>query len=78
MDPHGAVAYLGAKQYLSGINHPTNMVFLETAHPAKFSESIEQVVGKIPLPAQLQAVKDKDEHFVSISPDLDLLKELLG
>ena len=75
MDPHGAVAYMGAKQYLSAHAHPTNMVFLETAHPAKFLESIEGVVGEIPLPPQLQLVKDKKEHFVSIPNDLQALKE---
>ena len=77
MDPHGAVAYMGAKQYLSAHNHPTNMVFLETAHPAKFSESMQGVVGDIPLPSQLQLVKDKKEHFVSIPNDLQALKKVI-
>lgn len=77
MDPHGAVAYLGAKLYQSAHDHPTNMVFLETAHPAKFSEAIEGVAGKIPLPPQLKSVKDKKEHFVSIPNELQALKELI-
>jgi threonine synthase len=78
MDPHGAVAYMGLKKYLSAHAHPTNMIFLETAHPAKFSESIEGVVGEIPLPPQLQQVKDKAEHFVSIPNELEALKAIIA
>lgn len=77
MDPHGAVAYMGAKQYVSMYQNPTNMVFLETAHPAKFSTAIEPLLGKIPLPAQLQMVADKNEQYVAIPNKLDALKAIL-
>ncbi len=78
MDPHGAVAYLGGKMYLSARQHPTNMVFLETAHPAKFAGAIESVVGEVPLPPQLQVVQDKREQFVSVGNDVEAVKSLLG
>lgn len=77
MDPHGAVALLGGRRYLSMLSHPTKMIFLETAHPAKFSEAIAEIVGEVPLPPQLQAVKDKIEQFVSISKDISSLKSIL-
>jgi len=39
-DPHGAVGYLGLKDYLQ--NHPDSYgVFLETAHPVKFLPAVE-------------------------------------
>ena len=76
-DPHGAVAYMGAKQYQRLAHHATNIVFLETAHPAKFAEAITDVVGEVPLPPQLMAVKDKMEQYVSIGCNAEALTVLL-
>ena len=61
-DPHGAVGYLGAKAYLS--NHPnTQVIFLETAHPTKFLDVVEDVVSKkIELPPQIKAVIDQKKQ----------------
>ena len=51
MDPHGAVGYLGL-----GRVRDRPGIFLETAHPAKFSEAIEEKLGeKVPLPEDLEA-----------------------
>ncbi len=52
-DPHGAVAYRALKEQLQ----PDEVgIFLETAHPAKFTETVEEIVGKgnVPMPARLQ------------------------
>ena len=55
-DPHGAVGYLGCKTYLEK-NTKAHCVFLETAHPTKFLDVVEQVVKtKQDLPKQIQAV----------------------
>ena len=35
-DPHGAVGYLGLKEYLNQQKEDLYGVFLETAHPVKF------------------------------------------
>ena len=61
-DPHGAVGYLGAKAYLS--NHPnTQVIFLETAHPTKFLDVVEDVISKkIELPPQIKAVIDQQKQ----------------
>ncbi len=61
-DPHGAVGYLGAKAHLS--NHSNSqVVFLETAHPTKFLDVVEDVIPeKIELPPQIQAVIDQQKH----------------
>lgn len=55
-DPHGAVAYLGLKKYLE--QHPNNYgIFLETAHPVKFLDVIEETLGISPeIPPQIQKV----------------------
>ena len=61
-DPHGAVGYLGAKAHLT--NHSNSqVVFLETAHPTKFLDVVEDVISKkIELPPQIQAVIDQQKH----------------
>lgn len=60
-DPHGAVGYLGCKSYLK--EHPeAHTVFLETAHPTKFLDVVEDVIlEQIALPPQIQAVIDKEK-----------------
>ena len=65
-DPHGAVGYLGLKEYLKG--HPTILgVFLETAHPVKFLEVVEPVINKrIEYPTQIKAVIDKTKEATYI------------
>ncbi|TNJ41696.1 threonine synthase [Tamlana fucoidanivorans] len=75
-DPHGAVGYLGCKSYLK--EHPNaHCVFLETAHPTKFLDVVEDVV-KIdqPLPKQIQEVMGKKKESTSIS-SYDELKSFL-
>ncbi|QIA08986.1 threonine synthase [Draconibacterium halophilum] len=53
-DPHGACGYQSLSEYLS--EHEVG-VFLETAHPAKFTETVEKVIGKgeVKLPNKLAA-----------------------
>ncbi|HET9052654.1 MAG TPA: threonine synthase, partial [Cyclobacteriaceae bacterium] len=59
LDPHGAVGYLGLKKYFSENNDATG-VFLETAHPAKFLEVVEDVLKqKITIPEKLVAFQHK-------------------
>ncbi|MDA9343670.1 threonine synthase [Algibacter sp.] len=64
-DPHGAVGYLGCKAYLK-VNPNAHCVFLETAHPTKFLDVVEDVIKQEqPLPEQIQAVMgNKKESFV--------------
>ncbi|HEU5290293.1 MAG TPA: threonine synthase [Cyclobacteriaceae bacterium] len=54
LDPHGAVGYLGLKKFLSQ-NPKSAGVFFETAHPAKFIETVEATLQtKITIPQTLQ------------------------
>ena len=59
VDPHGAVGYLGLKDYLK--DHPDAYgLFLETAHPVKFLPVIEPIVGKYQeLPDQVKNLVNK-------------------
>jgi threonine synthase len=47
LDPHSAIAYLGLKsQVVSGVSRTSPGVFLATAHPAKFAEIVEPIIGR--------------------------------
>lgn len=76
-DPHGAVGYLGAKEYIK--NHPeVHCVFLETAHPVKFLDVVEEVVQKIqPLPPQIKSIINKEKVSVKIDAYQELKSFLL-
>jgi threonine synthase len=76
-DPHGAVAYLGLKSYQQQIKN-TPGIFLETADPAKFIESVEPAIGKkIHIPERLQKTMSKEKQAVTIRNHYDDLKNLL-
>jgi threonine synthase len=77
MDPHGAVGYLGIRSFLSAFG-PGVGVFLETAHPGKFREVVEETLGKtIQLPDALQAFAKNKKLSVPMSTDFADLKEFL-
>jgi len=76
MDPHGAVGYLGIKEYQKS-NPDTYGIFLETAHPVKFLDVVEDTLGLSPeIPLQIMKVMDKDKKSVSIAT-YDELKQFL-
>ena len=76
-DPHGAVGYLGCKAYLEK-NTRAHCVFLETAHPTKFLNVVEDVVKiKQDLPKQIQAVIANKKVATTISNYSDLKAFLL-
>ena len=77
-DPHGAVGYLGCKAYLK--EHPeAYTVFLETAHPTKFLDVVEEVIlEKQTLPEQIQAVMNQKKVASKIASYEDLKAFLLN
>ena len=76
-DPHGAVGYLGCKAYLKN-NEDVHCVFLETAHPTKFLDVVEEVIKeKQPLPEQIQSVIHKTKVATKIGSYNELKSFLL-
>lgn len=70
LDPHGAVGYLGLKQYHSQYPGDINGIFLETAHPAKFNEVVEGAIQqKISLPPALEKFMQGKKQSVEISKE---------
>ena len=77
-DPHGAVGYLGCKDYLE-VNPNAHCVFLETAHPVKFLDVVEDTVEKsVPIPEQIKAVMDKEKVATRIKSYEDLKSFLIN
>jgi threonine synthase len=76
LDPHGAVGYLGLKKY---INTQTEVgVFLETAHPAKFKDTVEKVLSiEIKIPDYLKECLGKEKKSISMSSDFANFKSFL-
>jgi len=71
-DPHGAVGYLGAKEYQRK-NPNTLCLFLETAHPVKFLETVEETLSiKLSIPNQIKSVLEKEKKAIKTSTYEDL------
>ena len=60
VDPHGAVGYLGLQKH--GLQENEYGVFLETAHPVKFLDVVEDTLPvKVGIPEQIKKVIDKEK-----------------
>ena len=82
LEPHGAVAWAGLLDYLN--KYPENdtdnqlYVSLETAHPAKFPEEINKIIGIDPkLPPSLEGLDNKQEFFDKIELNYRAFKKYL-
>jgi threonine synthase len=77
LDPHGAIGYLGLKKYLS-LHQNVVGVFLETAHPGKFIDVVEDALQrKIDLPPALQAFMKGEKKSIQMSKDFKSFKKFL-
>ena len=70
-DPHGAVGYLGLKKY--NIQENEFGVFLETAHPVKFIDVVEETLPiKVEIPEQIKKVINNKKVALKASSYEDL------
>ena len=77
LDPHGAVGYCALKKYAAQHSFD-NAIFLETAHPSKFPEVVEEETKeKIVLPPQLAALIYKTKVSVLINKKFEDFKNYL-
>jgi threonine synthase len=79
LDPHGAVGLLALEAWLEGREgEGWRGIVLGTAHPAKFAEGVEPVVGRtLPLPEALAARMGTPPAFTVIAPRLPELSAAL-
>ena len=76
IDPHGAVGYLALKEYQK--TNDVVGVVLETAHPTKFLDDMESILGrKITVPKRLAALKNKKKVAILRGVDFESFKDWL-
>ena len=89
LDPHSAIAYLGLKSHImsgvsgtavaSGFSGTSPGVFLATAHPAKFAEVVEPIIGRaIPKPQPLADALATKRKILEIDATLEAVEKALG
>jgi len=73
--PHGAIAFDALERQLED---GETGVFLCTAHPAKFKETVDRVLGlNLPLPPALAERADLPLLSLEIAPDFDAVRAIL-
>ena len=74
-EPHTAIAYAGL---IESLGENEQGVFIATAHPAKFIETVEQTLHvKLPLPITLEQVKDLEVLSLSMTNDTSKFNQIL-
>ncbi len=75
LDPHGACGYQALKDDLKETEFG---IFLETAHPAKFLETVESILGeRVEIPQKLQEFMKGEKKSQALSKDFDSFKKFL-
>ena len=77
LDPHGAVGYLSLTKYLK--THPgLQGIFLETAHPVKFYDVVEPIIGRpIPMPSTIEDLLKEKKKSIKMNVDYAFFKDYL-
>lgn len=79
LDPHGAVSLLGIMKYLKEkIGLDTVGISLETAHPIKFSDKIQETLKKnLSLPKNCNIYLNKEKNYYRLSTKYEEFREFL-
>ncbi len=78
LDPHGAVAYYALEEYLKTKPSVDGGFILETAHPVKFPDTVEDATGKaIEVPEQVQYLLGLKKESIVMDANFEHLKEWL-
>ena len=75
LDPHGACAYRSLRE---GLAEDEVGIFCETAHPAKFKDTVDGILGEnIEVPAKLAAFMRGEKRIIGLPKDFDTFKNYL-
>jgi threonine synthase len=76
LDPHGAIAYYALNEYLK--NNDAKGFILETAHPVKFPDTVEDATGKsIEFPQQVQHLLSAEKKSIVMNASFNDFKDWL-
>jgi len=82
LDPHSAIGYLGITDHLGRVGQAGTDrigIFLATAHPSKFSEVVEPVLGRpVEMPAALAEVVARPRHVLKINATFEAVRRTLA
>ena len=74
-DPHGAC---GFRDLQEGLKDGETGIFRETAHPAKFKDTVDSILGKsIDIPAKLQAFMKGTKQSITLTKQFAEFKQYL-
>lgn len=75
LDPHGACGYRALEE---GLKPGETGIFLETAHPAKFLQTVESIIGReVAIPEKLQAFMRGTKQSMLMNRDFASFKDYL-
>ncbi len=75
LDPHGACGFRALEE---GLQPGETGIFLETAHPAKFLETVESIIGeKVEIPAKLQEFMKGEKKSLAMTKEFADFKQYL-
>ena len=78
LEQHGAVGWAGLEEYFNTALDKKLAICLETAHPAKFPEEIQKLLGlTMPLPESMKNIDQREGSAVSINNNYDDFKNYL-
>ncbi|MCC5936769.1 MAG: threonine synthase [Lunatimonas sp.] len=78
MDPHGAVAYLGLKDFMSSQKEAYEGIFLETAHPGKFRDVVEATLDEtLDMPQRLMDFMKGEKRAIPLENDYQAFRQFL-
>lgn len=78
IDPHGAIGWLAAEKYRS-VHKTSETIVLETAHPAKFADVMQQELGKecLETPERLAILANREKIATLLPKDWETFREWL-
>ena len=69
--PHTATATYAWRQLTDEQRSANDWILVATAHPAKFEQIVEPIIGQaIPLPQEMASILRRDRKYEKIEPDL--------
>jgi threonine synthase len=78
IDPHGAVGWLAARKWRAA-NPGNATITLETAHPSKFLDVMEEEIGKgsVEIPERLAILADREKVAIQLPADETAFRDWL-
>ncbi len=76
-DPHGATGFMACEEYKRE-HTEDQLIFLETAHPAKFIDTMEEILQKkMIIPERLSKFLNREKKSIKLTSDFDDFREYL-